>query len=197
MTDSIADLSTKLAWVHPKYGSRAESDFRQNIHPHERSNTMSGGHFEYRCFQISQFAEELKHEIKTNTTPDEYGDAPNYSEETIKILTYCQQTIEYASNLAKEVEWLYSSDTGEENLVATVRELIQADQRITPHPPKESNHSGEQCTTVDEYVAQLESKTATLHAGIVDIMQLCSRVATIISKPEKLEQSNEGTHPEA
>jgi hypothetical protein len=93
---------------------------------------MSGGHFGYRCFQISQFAEELEHEIKTNT--GEHGDARNYSEGTIGILTYCQQTIEHASNLAKEVEWLYSGDTGEEDLVATVSELTEQyrNQRLEP-----------------------------------------------------------------
>lgn len=36
---------------------------------------MSGGHFDYGCFKISQFAEDLQHEIDVNDddTKNEYG----------------------------------------------------------------------------------------------------------------------------
>jgi len=36
---------------------------------------MSGGHFEYGCFKISQFADEVKHEIDTNddTSLNDWG----------------------------------------------------------------------------------------------------------------------------
>lgn len=33
---------------------------------------MSGGSFDYRCFQIAEFADDLKTKIKSNSIKDEY-----------------------------------------------------------------------------------------------------------------------------
>ena len=80
---------------------------------------MSGGHFDYGCFRISQFADELKHEIEINDdeTKDEFGDSRGYGfeKETISRLATAQQIIETAGKLAREIEWLYSGDHGEES----------------------------------------------------------------------------------
>ena len=78
---------------------------------------MSGGHFDYKCFNISQFADELQHEIDINnsTELDEYGETigRNYSKDTLSLLIASQKLIEYAGKLAHEVEWLLSGDHGE------------------------------------------------------------------------------------
>lgn len=87
---------------------------------------MSGSHFDYGCFRISQFAEELEHEIKINKVVGEYGDATNFSSKTISILKMVQTIILEAGNLAKEVEWLYSGDTGEENFSEAVVKILQS-----------------------------------------------------------------------
>ena len=77
---------------------------------------MSGGHFDYNCFRISQFADELDREIRNNKASGEVVYAPCHSDEAIEILKECQILIEAAGILAKEIEWFYSGDTGEEEL---------------------------------------------------------------------------------
>ena len=71
---------------------------------------MSGGYFNYNCFRISQFADDLDHEIKENGRNIDV-----LSDETIEILTRCCQEIADAGEIAKEIEWLFSGDHGEES----------------------------------------------------------------------------------
>lgn len=71
---------------------------------------MSGGHFEYKCFAVSQFAEELQHEIDINK-----HNAHEFSDETMQRLTLAQKLIKLSGKLAREIEWLYSGDHGEES----------------------------------------------------------------------------------
>lgn len=87
---------------------------------------MSGGHFDYDCFVISHFADELDREIRNNH--EENGDfpyAPHFSDETIEILKQCHTIIESAGELAKEIEWLYSGDTGEKQLKDVALPIIE------------------------------------------------------------------------
>jgi hypothetical protein len=75
---------------------------------------MSGGSFDYYCFHISQFAEELQNKIDENDKKDEYGCSYSFKLETLKKLQDAQKIIEQAGKLAKDIEWLYSGDIGEE-----------------------------------------------------------------------------------
>lgn len=89
---------------------------------------MSGGHFDYGCFKISQFADELQHEIDVNEdkTEDEYGSTIgyNFGIEAMARIMMCQKVIKLAGDLAKEIEWLYSSDTGEESFCEYVDKIM-------------------------------------------------------------------------
>ena len=80
---------------------------------------MSGGHFEYNCFSISQFADDLQHEIDINDSDEDdgYGGTigPQYSDYTIERLVKARKIISFAGKLAREIEWLYSGDHGEES----------------------------------------------------------------------------------
>ena len=70
---------------------------------------MSGGHFDYDCFRISEFAMRLQHEIDINHVDDsDHRYAEHFSNETITTLKKCQVIIEKAGKLAHEVEWLSS-----------------------------------------------------------------------------------------
>ena len=66
---------------------------------------MSGGHFDYKCFEIRGFADDLRNELETNEH--------SYSEETLERLKVAQAIIGKAAQLAYEIEWLFSGDTGE------------------------------------------------------------------------------------
>ncbi len=86
---------------------------------------MSGGHFDYNCFRISEFADELKDEIDTNEEKDEFGDARNYSTETLEHLIDCHEVIALAGKLARKVEWLYSGDSGEEDFNKATDKIME------------------------------------------------------------------------
>jgi len=85
---------------------------------------MSGGHFDYKCFQISQFADELQHEIDINdheaSADGDFSGGHNLRHETLERVKGVYNIIELAGDLAREVEWLYSGDHGE----TTFNELV-------------------------------------------------------------------------
>jgi len=86
---------------------------------------MSGGSFDYNCFKISQFAEELKNRIDENDHEDEYGYyTSRFNKKTISELTRCQKIIELAGKLAHDIEWLYSGDIGEETFMKRLDETL-------------------------------------------------------------------------
>ena len=89
---------------------------------------MSGGHFDYGCFRISQFADELQHEIDTNDDEslNDWGEkrGRGFSPETMFRLRTAQKIIETAGKLAREVEWLYSGDHGEESFQGLVDKIF-------------------------------------------------------------------------
>jgi len=89
---------------------------------------MSGGHFDYACFHISQFADELQHEIdkNDNTSIDKYGGrrGAGYSPTTMEKIKAAQQIIDTAGRLAREIEWLYSDDHGEETFCELFDKII-------------------------------------------------------------------------
>lgn len=80
---------------------------------------MSGGHFDYGCFSISRFADELQHEIDTNDddSNDDWGNPRSYhfAPDTVARLKVAQAIIAKAGRLAREIEWLYSGDHSEES----------------------------------------------------------------------------------
>ena len=78
---------------------------------------MSGGSFDYAFSRLSDFIDELYFKIKNNETPDEFGDCPRLKQETIKLLKRIALIGKQYENLMKEVEWMYSGDTGECGLV--------------------------------------------------------------------------------
>jgi len=88
---------------------------------------MSGGKFNYNCFNISDFASDLKHAIYINSreATDSHCGGAQLSEETLHVVKQAQRTIAYAGKLAKEIEWLYSSDHSEESFLRLVTVINQ------------------------------------------------------------------------
>jgi hypothetical protein len=85
---------------------------------------MSGGAFDYDCFKISQFADDLINKIRNNNVKNSSDYAPNYSIETILLLKQCSKIIQDAGEIAKHVEWLYSGDDGEETFKEHVMPIL-------------------------------------------------------------------------
>lgn len=85
---------------------------------------MSGGHFDYNCFRISQFADDLEHEIENNDVKNDYGYEEGLHDATLEVLTKIQRVIELSGKLAKEAEWLYSGDIGENGFVTSINKIF-------------------------------------------------------------------------
>ena len=85
-----------------------------------------GGAFDYDCFKISQFAEELQNKIDENSKKAEHESlfsSAKISEDTLDLLQIAQKAIEYAGKLAHEIEWFYSGDIGEETLAKRIAKI--------------------------------------------------------------------------
>ena len=85
---------------------------------------MSGGSFDYQCYQIEIFAENLQERIENNGLLDENGWGENMSPATLSLLSTSQHFIHTAALLAKEIEWLYSDDIGEEDFSEAFEKIM-------------------------------------------------------------------------
>ncbi len=79
---------------------------------------MSGGHFDYDQYNISQIAESIESLIYRNDSKEknEYGDSLGYgfSKETIKEFEKAVKILKEAAVYAQRIDWLVSGDDGEE-----------------------------------------------------------------------------------
>jgi hypothetical protein len=89
---------------------------------------MSGGSFDYNCYRIQNFAEELKIKIDNNNVTDEDGYKYGKSEATLSLLMECHSIIELSGKLAREIEWLYSGDIGEETFAESVNKMLAGEE---------------------------------------------------------------------
>jgi hypothetical protein len=86
---------------------------------------MSGGHFNgnrYIYYQVYQFADELENEIERNNIKDEWGYAPELSEETLSLLRQKVSEIRKISEEMRHIDYLYSGDHGEESFMERMKE---------------------------------------------------------------------------
>jgi hypothetical protein len=87
---------------------------------------MSGGHFGdcgYDYYKVSQFADELEEEVRSNFEKDEYGYAYEYPPEV------CEYLLEQVPKMRKMVEimracdYLYAGDYGVDCFMKHVKEV--------------------------------------------------------------------------
>lgn len=101
---------------------------------------MSGGHYDYKCFEVSQFAEMVDMTIISRSESRVEHYSPEYSE-TIEalpkpLLDKMQVFVDVmrkCAEMAKDIEWMMSGDTGEEgtdkrlhNSLTEVGKMIEA-----------------------------------------------------------------------
>lgn len=85
---------------------------------------MSGGSFDYAYARMARFADELRNKLDAAGREDRYGySVEQYAPEISQTLTDIANLAEYVGKLAKEAEWLYSGDTGEETFMERVRKI--------------------------------------------------------------------------
>jgi hypothetical protein len=86
---------------------------------------MSGGHFNhnsYIYYRVYQFADELDNEIERNNTKDEWGYAPELSEETLNYLRQKVVELRKISEVMRHIDYLYSGDYSEESFMERMKE---------------------------------------------------------------------------
>jgi hypothetical protein len=102
---------------------------------------MSGGHYDYKCFEVSQFAEMVAMTIKERSGSRVEQYTPEYSE-TIEalpkpLLDKMQVFVDVmrkCADMAKDIEWMMSGDTGEDGTLRDLhRGLVEISAIIDRH----------------------------------------------------------------
>ncbi len=78
---------------------------------------MSGGSFNYAWLLVNEFFLNLEERLERPEIEDDFQPA------TISKLREIAETIHLASKLMREVEYLYSGDTGNETFMERVAEI--------------------------------------------------------------------------
>lgn len=80
---------------------------------------MSGGHFNYQQYKITEMAEEIDELIENNdsTEKDEFGYdiGCHYTPETVAKFKEAAATLRRAAAMVQRVDWLVSGDDGEDS----------------------------------------------------------------------------------
>lgn len=76
---------------------------------------MSGGHFDYKQYQIQYIIDDIEQLILDNNKPDEYGYAKNFPEDVLEEFRKGIKALEIAQVYAQRIDWLVSGDDGEES----------------------------------------------------------------------------------
>lgn len=101
---------------------------------------MSGGHFNYAQYHITQMAEDIDTLIRNNKQPDEYGYVRDYTPETLKRFQEAVDTLKAAHAMVQRVDWLVSGDDGEESFHERwdkeVKPLLPAVKKMFKKPVK-------------------------------------------------------------
>lgn len=80
---------------------------------------MSGGAFEYAYNRIQIFADDLYNILEKDK---------KVSPEVVEVINDIAKMAERLAPLAKEAEWFYSGDIGEETFLRRVREITKAEE---------------------------------------------------------------------
>lgn len=85
---------------------------------------MSGGHFDYVQHNLDDVVEEMNRLIYKNSSPNEYGYANNFSQETLNEFVNTIRAVKLARVYVQRVDWLVSGDDGENTFHEKLKEDI-------------------------------------------------------------------------
>ena len=89
---------------------------------------MSGGHFNYKQYEIDHIADEVEQLILDNYSEElnQWGDKKGsfYSEETIMEFKDALCTLRQAKIYAQRIDWLVSGDDGEDSFHRRLKEEL-------------------------------------------------------------------------
>lgn len=90
---------------------------------------MSGGHFEYKQYQIEYIADEIQSLIDNNGSDEKdawgYNAHAEYSEATITEFKNAVHFLKLARMYAHRIDWLVSGDDGEDSFHRRLQQETQ------------------------------------------------------------------------
>lgn len=89
---------------------------------------MSGGHYDYDQFKISNIADTIADNITNNDTDDEYGYSYHMPSDVIVRMKELQSKLELVSDLVHIANWLYSGDSSPESFCIKYDKIIRGEK---------------------------------------------------------------------
>lgn len=90
---------------------------------------MSGGHFDYKQYNLDYIADEVEQLILTNNSTElnEWGDTKgrHYSDKTIVEFKNALHFLRLAKIYAQRIDWLVSGDDGEDSFHSRLQKETQ------------------------------------------------------------------------
>jgi hypothetical protein len=90
---------------------------------------MSGGHFQYKQWEIGNIADEIEQLILDNKSEEknEYGDVKGYhfNDETIEEFKFALKLLRLSHVYVQRIDWLVSGDDGEDSFIKRLEAEIE------------------------------------------------------------------------
>lgn len=107
---------------HLNTEARKSADYLVVITAHsiasqKRLTKMSGGKFDYLQSHLILIAEQIEYEIDHNSIPDDFGDANNFSEQTLSKFRETVNSLQHLYKMIHDIDYLLSGDIGEETFL--------------------------------------------------------------------------------
>ena len=93
---------------------------------------MSGGSFNSAYQKTQYFSDELESRLDESVDSDDWKPEPQTADKLREIVKIAR----YAARLMKEVEWLYSGDTGDESFMRRVEVIESSNAVVSGLPPQ-------------------------------------------------------------
>jgi hypothetical protein len=84
---------------------------------------MSGGSFDYAYARMHEFADDLRDMLSQQGQRKDGWEVGTWEPQVAAKLAEIAAIVDHAAKLAKEAEWLYSGDTGEETFMWRVAKI--------------------------------------------------------------------------
>ena len=84
---------------------------------------MSGGSFDYAYARMHEFADDLRDMLSQQGQKKDGWEVGTWEPAVATKLAEIAVLVDHAAKLAKEAEWLYSGDTGEDTFMARVEKI--------------------------------------------------------------------------
>ena len=99
---------------------------------------MSGGHFQYKQYELGQISDEIEQLILDNDSKEvnEYGDTKGYgySPQTIVKFKIARMSLLWAQIYVQRIDWLVSGDDGEDSFHSRLEKDLDALYRSLNEP---------------------------------------------------------------